>query len=560
MVLAVAAAALTAWARVRHSFVPPPPSSLLMLDTVGSVAYVAAGCIAWRRRPSSRVGPLLVGTGFVALLPMLQTVRPSVVAETAQWLGGLPPLLLAVLILSFPSGRLDAIGRTIVGLGAVLVLGFGFTFIYPHPWTGPALLIGAGLMLVVAGVGIGRWAQASGPMRRTLAAVPAVATYYVLQATMNAGTGLLITGDLAADGDVLGVGVASARLTLGWLLAAVQPLVPVAFLASLLRVRFARGGVGDLLLDIERDPSTAGLETAVGRALRDRSLRVGFWLPADGRFVGADGAPFRPPVEDASRAVTPVEHDGDLLAVLVHDRALEAEPEVVEAVCAAARLALARARLQAEVAAQLAEVRASRARLVDATDTARRRIERDLHDGAQQRLLGLSLALQVTERHARRGDGDVVGLLEAARTELRHALEELRELARGIHPAVLTEDGIGAAVESLAERCDLPVEVTVSLSERPSSAVEATAYFVVSEALANITKHASASRASVTVHSDGADLTVTVTDDGSGGADAARGTGLRGLRDRVEAVGGRLDIRSVPGAGTDVRVVMPCGS
>lgn len=535
---------------------------MLTLDAIGSVAYVAAGCVAWRRRPSSRVGPLLVGTGFAVLLPMLQPVRPLVLAQAAQWLGGLPALLLAILILSFPTGRLDPLGRTIVGLGALVILGLGFAFVAPHAWGPTLLLVGVALMLAVAVVGVMRWSRASAPMRRTLVAVPAVATYYVLQASLNGSVALQILGHVSPADTLLGtgVGIAEARFAVARLLAVVQPLVPLAFLASLLRVRFARGGVGDLLVDIERDPSGAALEAAVGRALRDPSLRVGFWLPADGRFVDAEGEPFWPPVDDASRTVTPVESEGELLAVLVHDRALTEEPELVDAVCAAARLALARARLQAEVAAQLAEVRASRSRLVEATDTARRRIERDLHDGAQQRLLGLSMALQVTERHARRGDDDVVSLIEASRAELQHALAELRELARGIHPAVLTEDGLPAAIESLAERCDLPVDVSVELAGRPSPAIEATAYFVVSEALANVTKHAGASRASVVVHDTDGTVTVAVSDDGGGGADVARGTGLRGLCDRVEAVGGRLDIQSDPGAGTRIGAVMPCGS
>jgi signal transduction histidine kinase len=229
---------------------------------------------------------------------------------------------------------------------------------------------------------------------------------------------------------------------------------------------------------------------------------------------------------------------------------------LLDAVGAAAGLALENARLQAELRAQLTEVRASRARLVEAGDAERRRLERDLHDGAQQRLLGIRLALQLARGRLTDGGAAVEELLVEADAEVVGALAELRALARGIHPAILTEEGLASALGGLARRTPVPVQVSVC-NERLPAAVEATAYFVAAEALANIVKHACASRASLEVARSNGRLAVQVTDNGHGGADAA-GAGLRGLRDRVEALDGRLQIDSPPGRGTRISAEIPC--
>jgi PAS domain S-box-containing protein len=203
------------------------------------------------------------------------------------------------------------------------------------------------------------------------------------------------------------------------------------------------------------------------------------------------------------------------------------------------------------------EVRTSRARLVAAGDEARKRLERNLHDGAQQRLVGLLLSLRLAR--ARAADDPALGpLLDAAIDELGAALSELRELARGIHPAVLTESGLPAALQVLASR--LPLEITIDVPDgRYGEPVEAAAYYVVSESLANVSKYARATTASVSIRTKGERLVVLVEDDGIGGADASRGTGLRGLSDRVSALDGRLSVDSPIGAGTRVRAELPLG-
>ena len=243
----------------------------------------------------------------------------------------------------------------------------------------------------------------------------------------------------------------------------------------------------------------------------------------------------------------------------MHDPTLRDEPKLVEAVAAAARLALVNARLHAQVRAQLETVQESRARIAAAADEERRRIERDLHDGAQQRLVALALELRSAQRRlGGGGDPELEGLLASTADELQVAVEELRNLAQGIHPGILTQGGLAHALEALASRAPLPVTVTAT-PERFSREVEATAYFVACEALTNVVKHAGASRAAIGARHDDGSLVIEVSDDGSGGAGLDGGSGLRGLTDRVEAAGGRLLVES-SSTGTLVRGVIPCVS
>jgi signal transduction histidine kinase len=212
--------------------------------------------------------------------------------------------------------------------------------------------------------------------------------------------------------------------------------------------------------------------------------------------------------------------------------------------------------LDAELHAKMEELRASRARIVEAGDSERRRLERDLHDGAQSRLVGLALLLRAARTRAAVADGELAALLDQAQDELQTSLAELRELARGIHPAVLTERGLEPALQALASRAPVPVTLEAS-GERLPRPVESAAYFVVSEALANVAKYAQATHASVAVRQVNGRVTVEVADDGVGGADAAGGSGLRGLADRVAALDGTLSLDSPKGAGTRVRVEIP---
>jgi signal transduction histidine kinase len=248
---------------------------------------------------------------------------------------------------------------------------------------------------------------------------------------------------------------------------------------------------------------------------------------------------------------------GAPVAALIHDPALLEERDLVESVRATAGLVLENERLAAEVRAQLEEVRASRARIVTAADEERRRLERDLHDGAQQRLVALSLKLALAQAEA---DPAAVATLDHAREDVEQALGELREFARGVHPSVLREDGLDSALDTLARRAPVPVEVVGTARGRLPDPVELGAYFFVSEGLTNVAKHARATHATVTIMREQGKLSLTVADDGIGGANGSRGSGLGGLADRLAALDGTLTVHSEPGAGTKLVATIPCES
>ena len=323
---------------------------------------------------------------------------------------------------------------------------------------------------------------------------------------------------------------------------------------GILRSRLARGSVADLAVELGRGVSLGNLRAVMARALRDPSLELAFQAPSGSGFVDADGRPIELPAEDsADRAVTRVEREGETVAVLIHDPGLEAEsPGLVGAAGSVAALALENERLSAQVRAQLDEVRASRARIVEAGDAERQRIERDLHDGAQQRLVALALRLQT----ARATTTDASELIDQATAELQAAVAEVRDIGRGLHPPILTERGLAAALEALAERASTPVEINASDDRYPPS-VEAAAYFVAAEALTNVDRYSAASSATVTVTTDGRRLLIEITDDGVGGADPLNGSGLKGLSDRVAAMGGELTVSSPSGQETTVRASIP---
>jgi signal transduction histidine kinase len=293
----------------------------------------------------------------------------------------------------------------------------------------------------------------------------------------------------------------------------------------------------------------------LARALADPTLELVYRLD-DGRYVDAAGRPVEIP-RYGERATTPLIASGEEIAVLVHDAALLEEPGLVESVRATAGLVLENERLAVQVRSQLAEVRASRGRIVAAADAERSRIERDLHDGAQQRLVTLSVSLGL---EASQADARAAEALSRAQDEVESAIAELRELARGIHPTLLSDHGLDAALAGLARRASLPVTVSGSAQRRVPEAVELAAYFFVSEALTNVVKHAAAHEAWVEVERAGHALRVTVRDDGAGGACICEGGGLAGLQDRLDSFGATLSVDSPAGRGTALQAVFPCES
>jgi signal transduction histidine kinase len=335
-------------------------------------------------------------------------------------------------------------------------------------------------------------------------------------------------------------------------------LVPVVFLAGVWRMWVARAAVGDLLVDLGSMSGTP-LQSALAKALGDPSLTLAYWLPQFGSYTDSDGQKLELPADHDKRLVAVVEQDGERVAAIVYDASLAEERKLLDAVVAAAAIALKNERLGAELRARVNELSASRARIVGAGDDERRRLERNLHDGAQQRLVALGMQLRLLGPRIRTDPAAAEALVATAAAELATSVDELRELAHGIHPAVLGH-GLTVALESLAARSTIATAVSVDLLERLPEVVEVAAYFVASEALANVAKHAQASAVKITVSRGAKGALVEVADDGVGGADDAGGSGLRGLADRVEALGGQLRIRSPVGVGTTISAVIPCGS
>jgi signal transduction histidine kinase len=307
-------------------------------------------------------------------------------------------------------------------------------------------------------------------------------------------------------------------------------------------------------------PRAAGgpVREMLAESLGDRTLSIAYWLPDREVFVDEAGRPVELPDPGSGRAWTAVERNGTRVAAIVHDAALDTGPELVHAAAAAAALALDNERLKADLRARVEELRVSRVRIVEAADAARRRLERDLHDGAQQQLVALALDLRLLKSRLRGNEAEL--LVDGLSAKLAVALAELRELARGIHPAILTDRGLGPALEALASRAPLPVTAEVDVDERLSAAIEAAAYFVVAEALTNVVKYAQATEARIEVRREGDTVFVEVDDDGVGGARIDAGSGLRGLQDRLSALDGTMTIHSPPGAGTHLRARIPCAA
>jgi signal transduction histidine kinase len=335
--------------------------------------------------------------------------------------------------------------------------------------------------------------------------------------------------------------------------------VAVTLLTGLLREPSHRAAVADLVVELTGSP-TGTLRDALARTRGDPTIGGGYWLPADGGYVDARGEPLVLPQGRHDRAVSPIDIDGRRVGVIVHDPAIGSHQELMDAIAVAAELASANARLQAEVRAQVAEVEASRRRLVDAGDEQRRRLQHRLRSGARRRrdAVADTLAEAQTLAEQRQSCGTEVDQIAAAQQQLRRTVGDVDELARGLHPPALETSGLAVALSELVERTAAAVTVRVANGRLPPE-VEAAVYFVCAEALVNIDKHAAASAGTVAVTTGGGCVVVTIDDDGVGGAALDRGTGLQGLADRVEALGGSLTVDSPMGRGTRLTAEIPLG-
>jgi signal transduction histidine kinase len=534
----------------------PGPSVVLAL-TLGW-SFIGAGLYAWWRRPENRIGALMTMVGFVWFMGALTSADDAWAFTIGLALSSLWIAALVHMLVAFPSGRVaPGLERNLVRLVwfTTLIAGPLSLLVFQNEdcpecpdnlllvWsneTAATVLEAIGLLILVVVLGglvvvlIRRWRSFGPVQRRALSPVLWTGTAVAVVALM-----IVVAQPLASE-DVIAVfdAVLSVLIT----------AVPFAFLVGLMRSSLSRAGAVSELFERLGGESA---RDALAEALGDDTLKLAYWLPDQGRYVDAKGH-----TVVLEGAVTEIERDGTPIAAILHDPGLLEDRELVRTAGAAAVLALENERLAAEVRARYDDLRAASARLVAAGDAARRKIERDLHDGAQQRLVSLSVTLNLARKHAEPGT-KTAELLDSAIVELTAGLAELRELARGIHPAVLTERGLDPALQILAARAPLPVSVSASVEGRYAPAVEAAVYFVVMEALTNVAKYASASAAEVTVEQVDGHVVIDVHDDGIGGADPSSGSGLAGLADRVAALGGRLVIESPPGGGTVVRAEVP---
>ena len=518
-------------------------------------SFVGTGLFAWWRRPGNRTGMLMTAAGFAWFATGVSAANDEIVHTIGLAVDGLFPAVVGHLLMAFPTGRLETraqravIGGVYLTVTVLQVPGLLFEddprsllVVEPEQGLSDALdglqfLIGLALILVSAGMLARRWRGAPAARRRVLAPV------------LWTGGAAFFVYFLAAGVDAAGTPVpVLEHLTL-----ALVATVPFGFLTGLLRSRLAEGAaVGELVRRLGQTPDPDALRAALAESLGDPSLTLAYWLPESERFVDAEGRP----VTLHERSWTEVELNGRRIGAIAHDPALADEPQLVRTAGAAAALALENQRLSAELRARIEELRTSRARLVEAGDAARRRLERNLHDGAQSRLVALALKLRMARGRAE-GQPELAALLDESSEELQAGLDELRELARGIHPAVLSDRGLAPALEMLASRAPVPVDVAADGGDDLPAPVATAIYFVVAEALTNVAKYAQARHAAVTVERAPGRVVAEVADDGVGGADFAKGSGLRGLSDRVAALDGRLVLDSSPEGGTRLRAEFP---
>jgi len=562
-VIAIAGAVGTILVRLASDHSGPDPGLQASLHAWLILPYVLCGLFAWHRKPESRFGPLMITAGFVTLLSSISAANSNLVATVGMAFDLVPFAVFMHVFLAFPTGGLRSRGERLL-VGATYAFAFlnviglmlggfdpgnAFVVIDAPELAADLLKIQLTAVSVLFLVGFVVMVTRHGVAGRPLPTpVRVLVSFFSLAFVLGAVLLLSLALEIPLD----------AFLTIQRTMFVVVGAAPFVFLLAILDARLARSAVGDLLVELRSEPAPSDLREPLARALRDPTVSVAYWLPQYDTWADHDGRPVTLPPPGDARSVTLVDSDGGHLAALVHDPSLDDEPQLLEAVGAAAGIAIENERLQVELKAKLQELAGSRERLIEAGQHERKRLERNLHDGAQQRLVALSLELGMYATKLA-DDPDAQSQIRAAREEIATSLEELRDVARGLHPAVLTGHGLGVALKSLAAGSAVPVKLNVAIENRLDESIEVAAYYVVSESLANIGKHAEAKTATIDVTREGDELVVEVVDDGVGGADSERGSGLRGLADRVEALGGRLRVWTPSGGGTRVRAQMPCG-
>jgi signal transduction histidine kinase len=533
--------------------------------------FIGTGLFAWARRPDNSLGSLMTLTGFAFLVAGLSSSNIPAVFTVGAFLSSVYIVTTMHTLLAAPHGTLSPGDRRIV-IAAYLLVTLGVlplylffdpssecancpdnVFLIQHSQSVVDIasvvinLTGVVIIGLVLRSLIRRWRSGTRAERRLYTPMYAAGV-----ALMIALIGNLVLQSANSDSKAADVAFVVSLVPFA--------LVPYLFLGSLVRARLLEGGaVTRLMSRLSETPSAGGLRDALAEALEDPSLELVYWLPEGQRYVDFRGRPYELPEDDPARAVHAMTRDGVCVAAIIYDGRLREAETHVQAVGAAASMALQNERLDAELRAKIDELRRSRERMLRIGLEERRRLERDLHDGAQQRLVSMALNIRLARAKLNEDPLAADELLASAGEELDSALAELRELARGIHPAVLSDRGLATALETLASRAPVPVELSELPDERLPEAIELAAYFVVAEGLTNVAKYAQATHATVGVARENGRLVVEVADDGIGGVDPDDGTGLRGLADRIAVLEGRLEIESERGRGTTIRALIPCG-
>jgi signal transduction histidine kinase len=500
-------------------------------DLLVGWTFLMCGLIAgWSRRGVGS-GALLGAAGVAWFVPNFAGAAAGILARVLSTCLFLHRGPLVHLLVAYPDAKARAwLWRAVIAAGYVVAV------VFPAWGDRRTAIV---LALALAGVVTLRYRRSVG--RDRLARRAAV--------WAGVGLGVLLAGESIVRLCVRSVTVNATLLAVYELILAAMA---VGLTVDLITTPWERVTITDLVVELG-DTRSGTLQDELARALGDPSLEVGYWIPERARFVDHRGHELLVPDPASHRSATMVERDRHAVAILVHDPAVLADAGLIEAVSSAARLGAANARLQADVRARQDEIRASRERIVEAADEERRRLQRRLHEGPESRLERISELLSSAKEVTATGPGESIAKAEAQLSKIR---DDLRRLALGLHPGGLSERSLAEALASLVADASLATELEVLAHGVPPS-IAACVYFVCAEAIANASKHASADLVRISVVAGEDRVTVEIEDDGVGGADPARGTGLRGLRDRIEALGGTLSVQSSEGRGTRLAAVIP---
>lgn len=537
------------------------------LFPAAGIVYVTAGVVAWWRRPSNRLGAIMVAGGLSIFISTLNSFSEPVLAAIGIVLQTLILALVGHLLLAFPSGRLRSRVAFLTVIGAyvnALILQIPLYLFDPQASPGgmlaafnsPGLLhagkwlqagFGSLLVLIAAVILSDRLRRASPRQRRALGPLYLYGMVSVVAIPLIPQ---VIAPLLGLSDDLIGA-----------LQIIVLTGIPVVFASVLLVGGFGRTGeiqeLGAWLSAM--GPTRPSLESALARALGDDSLELGYFVAEREAYVDADGKPLQLPAPSSGRRHVGIELGERRVGAVIYDAVLIADPALVQAAGRVVAVAMDHERLTAELLASREQLQESRARLVEASDRERRRIAQNLHDGLQMKLV--LLAMEAQQLASQPGASPQVGLAATAlRSRIDGAAAELRQLVHDVMPAPLIERGLGAATQDLVDRLPLPTRLSLGVNGSVSESVSSAAYFVVAEALGNAVKHARANSLCVDLAEADGVLRIEVADDGIGGVVLGEGLGLRSLADRVDALGGHLSILSVIGEGTRIVVELPCGS